>query len=282
MKDFLCYLRLVVFILLSLSSVNAQDSLYTASKKGKLFLSWGGNRASYSKSDITFKGNGYKFTIDDVEAVDKPKGWHLDYINPRRLTIPQTNFRLGYFISDKYAVSIGVDHMKYVMKRNLFKEVNGYISLPAGEEGSIYNGTYNGNTFISEDFLKLEYTDGLNYVFGEFSRFDDVSKLIGVTNTDIFQLNTVVGLGIGFIYPKTNITLLQKEQTDRFSVSGYGTSLNLGLNFTFFKHFFIQTDLKGGFINMTHTKSTNSSTDIAKHHFFFLESVISFGGIFRI
>ena len=73
----------------------AQD--YTKNNKGKIFVFWGGNRGYYTNSDITFRGSDYNFTLSDVEAVDKPKGWHIDYINPLRMTIPQTNFRLGYY-----------------------------------------------------------------------------------------------------------------------------------------------------------------------------------------
>jgi hypothetical protein len=38
--------------------------------------------------------------------------------------------------------------------------------------------------------------------------------------------------------------LLGKERHDDFNVAGYGVSAKIGLNFTFFKHFFIQTELK--------------------------------------
>ena len=49
--------------------------------------------------NLTFilKETDYDFTLYDVEAHDKPKGWHVDYINPARMTIPQTNFRIGLF-----------------------------------------------------------------------------------------------------------------------------------------------------------------------------------------
>ena len=112
----------LAFLLFSLN-VFGQDTLpkYTASNKGKFFISWGGNRASYSNSDISFKGEHYSFTIKDVSAEDKPKGWHIDYINPTRMTIPQTNFKIGYFITDNYTVSFGLDHMKYVMNDNRTK-----------------------------------------------------------------------------------------------------------------------------------------------------------------
>ncbi|MEN3322633.1 hypothetical protein VP395_02750 [Mariniflexile soesokkakense] len=77
---------------------------YTASNKGRLYISWGGNRERFSKSDIYFRGEDYEFTIKDASAIDKPKGWYTDYINPTRITIPQTNIKIGYFVSDHYMV----------------------------------------------------------------------------------------------------------------------------------------------------------------------------------
>ena len=142
---------------------------YTAHNKGKFFFFWGGNRGYYTTSDIRFKGNGYDFTLSDVKAVDKPKGWHIDYINPLRMTIPQTNARVGYFISNHYTISAGVDHMKYVMEQDQVVKMNGYIS----GTGTIHDGSYNNQEkLLTEDFLTFEHTDGLNYVTVELSRVD--------------------------------------------------------------------------------------------------------------
>lgn len=264
----------------------SQDSLqtkYTAHNKGKFFVYWGGNRESYSKSDISFSGNGYDFTVENATASDKPKGWHIDYFNPARMTIPQTNFRLGYFISDKYAVSVGVDHMKYVMNQNQTAKINGYINLPNNDPAAIYNGIYTGNPkVLTEDFLTFEHTDGLNYVNLEVARYDDLSKYIGLLNTDKFQINLLEGIGAGVLYPKTNAKVLSKTRYDDFHISGYGLSAKVGLNFTFFKHFFLQTELKGGFIEMNDAKTTFDDADKARHHFWFLQRIITVGGIFRI
>ena len=52
---------------------------YTAHNKGKMYIFWGGNRESYSSSDIHFKGDDYDFTLYDVQAHDKAKGWHIHY-----------------------------------------------------------------------------------------------------------------------------------------------------------------------------------------------------------
>lgn len=256
---------------------------YTSSNKGKFFISWGGNRESFSKSDIHFTGEDYDFVIKDATAKDKPKGWHIDYINPARMTIPQTNFKAGYFISNNYTVAFGVDHMKYVMYRDQTKTVNGYIDLPSTEAGSIYNGTYNNEDFfVSSEFLKLEHTNGLNYVHLEIARYDDISKLFNIQNTDKFQINITEGIAGGILYPKTNTTLLQKDRYDEFHLAGYGVSIHAGLNFTFFKHFFIQLDLKGGYINMPDIRTTSNPEERASQHFLYLQRVIAFGGIFRL
>ncbi|RXJ49399.1 hypothetical protein [Gelidibacter gilvus] len=256
---------------------------YTATNKGKFFVSWGGNRAAFTNSDITFKGEDYNFTIKDVTAEDKPKGWHLDYINPTRITIPQTNFKLGYFISDNYSIAIGMDHMKYVMPKDKIRVVDGYINLPSDDVGSVFNGVYyNQNFLISEDFLQFEHTDGLNYVYLEFARHDDISSLFNIQNTDKFQINITEGVGAGILYPKTNTTLFDRDRYDEFHVSGYGFSIAAGLNLTFFKHFFIQGDLRGGYINMGNIRTTQNANEGASQYFFFGESVFSLGGKFRI
>jgi len=251
---------------------------YTAHNKGKFYIFWGGNRESYSKSDIRFKGEDYDFTIYDVEAHDKPKGWHCDYLNPFRMTIPQTNLRIGYFITDKYNISIGFDHMKYVMYNDRRVSYSGYYP----NAGSYNENPNNGELTLDKDFLLFEHTDGLNYVNTEISRVDDISSLFRISNTDKFQINLTEGVGGGFLYPKTNTTLLGKERYDEFHISGYGISAKVGLNFTFFKYFFLQTELKGGYIEMNDIRTTKSKADSAEQNFWFFQRIIAFGGIFRI
>lgn len=284
-KNITLFLTFIIFCSLNFKSFSqAKDSIrYTSSNKGKFFVSWGGNRDAYSKSDIRFTGEDYDFTIKDATAYDKPKGWHIDYINPTRITIPQTNLKIGYFISDHYSIAIGADHMKYVMQRNESRRLEGYIDLPEDEAGSAYNGTYNNEPFlVSEDFLLFEHTNGLNYVYVEFARVDDISSIFKINNTDKIQVNITEGIGTGILYPKTNTTLLQKDRYDEFHLAGYGVSVNVGLNITFLKYFFIQGDLRSGYINMPDIRTTSNVNESASQHFFFLQKVISVGGIFRI
>ncbi|MDT0294469.1 hypothetical protein ACFQ3R_11895 [Mesonia ostreae] len=269
--------------------INAQTTttgltdLYTSHNKGKIFVNWGWNRGYFTKSDIHFTGSDYDFTIKNAKAHDKPKPITFrDYLQPDRVTIPQNNYRIGYFISDHYNISVGVDHMKYVMS-NQIANVSGYINV-SSPVGDTYNGEYNNApTKIDDDFLHLEHTDGLNYASFEFSRYDDLGKLLGFEwNTDIFQINITEGVGVGAIVPKTNATILDRERYDQFHLAGFGLSLKQGINFTFFKHFFIQAEAKEGYINMPDIRTTQSKSDKASQDFFYFQPTVMFGGIFRL
>ena len=274
-----------LFILggLSLLSLNTYSqevttNPYTSGNKGKIFIYWGANRGYYSNSDIHFKGNDYDFTVHNAKAHDKPKGWHVDYINPTRMTIPQTNFRIGYYFTDKYSLSFGFDHMKYVLTQNQ----EAYVSGSYPNKGSYGEVLENGNTKITEDFLKFEHTDGLNYVNLELARTEDISRFVGIYNTDKVQLNAVAGVGSGILFPRTNATVLGRERNDEFKVAGYGVSGKIGANVTFFKHFFVQYEAKAGYINILKTPVSNISSEYAKHDFTFVESILVIGGIFKL
>lgn len=274
----------LVLTFIAFTASNAQETIeqptkYTANNKGKIYIFWGGNRESYSKSDITFTGDNYNFTLYDVEAVDKPKGWHIDYINPARMTIPQTNLRIGYFLTNHYNISIGIDHMKYVMLQDKRVKYSGYYP----NAGTFGENPSNGELNLTENFLTFEHTDGLNYINSEFCRVDDISsKIFKTWNSDKIQINLTEGFGAGLLYPKSNVKLFEKERHDYFHIAGYGINAKAGLNFTFFKYFFIQTELKGGYINMNDIRTSYDRNDRAKQHFWFVQSVIAVGGIFKL
>lgn len=77
--------------------------------------------------------------------------------------------------------------------------------------------------------------------------------------------------------PKTNTTLLNNERYDEFHLSGYGINATVGINVSFFNYFFVQTELKGGYINMPDIRTTQSPLDNASQDFFFAQLNIVFG-----
>jgi len=128
----------LLFFTLNFSLISQENTTKKISDKGKLFIYWGWNRANYSNSDIHLTGNNYDFTLKNVVAYDRPTAFTFAYFNPVKITIPQTNFRIGYFLNDHYTVSIGVDHMKYVVKSYQTVKINGEINA-----GTPFDRIYN-------------------------------------------------------------------------------------------------------------------------------------------
>ena len=271
--------KFLVFCLLvvSCSTFSQEKIIKKASNKGKMYVYWGWNRANYSNSDIRLTGNNYDFTLYNVKAKDRITNFTFDYFHPTKVSLPQTNLRIGYFLTDNYTISIGVDHMKYVMESYQTVKISGEINV-----GNQFDGVYNNNAILlAHNFLQFEHTDGLNYVNVEFKRFDEIGHLIGMNHKD-FQLNITEGFGAGFLYPRTNAKLFDQERWDQFHVSGWGVSAGVGLNLTFFKHFFLQSDLKYGYIKMPNIRTTSNSSDKASQSFTFFQKNIVFGARFNL
>ena len=238
-------------------------------RKGNFFIYWGWNRESYTNSDIHFTGSDYNFTLYDVLADDRQSKFGFDtYLNPSKATIPQYNFRIGYFFKHNYSISFGVDHMKYVVRQNQVVKIVGHID----DVKTGYDGIYNGaNIVLKSNFLKLEHTDGLNFVNLDIRRFDKLYTY------GVITINGTSGIGAGILVPRTDATLLGKPRHDEFHLSGFGISAMTGLNIKFWKHFFIQTECKGGYINLPDILTTSDAKDGAKQTFLFVQFNIVFG-----
>ena len=252
-------LLLASLCLLFSTNIQAQQKI-TGNKKGDITVLWGWNRGWFTNSNIQFTGNNYNFTLKDVVAKDRQTKFDpAIYFHPKWITIPQTNFRIEYFHKENYSISIGVDHMKYVVQQNQEVLIDGNID----NSGTDYDGYYsNGTIEINNSFLKFEHSDGLNYINFEYRRFDNLVKY------KKWHLNIAEGLGSGFLLPKTNTTLFNNKRHDEFHLAGYGFNAVVALNLSY-KRYFIQSELKGGFINMPDIRTTEYKSDKASQYFFF-------------
>ena len=242
-------------------------------KKGTMFVFWGWNRAAFSKSDIHFKGNGYDFVLHNVVAHDRPSDLSWDYINPKEVSIPQFNFRYGYFIKDNLAIVIAQDHMKYVMDQNQTVDITGKISDPV-YENMVQNGKIN---LADEKFLTFEHTDGLNYVNAGVEKYKNISSKEKV------EILWAYGGGLGVMFPKSNVKLFGNERSDRFHVAGFGADVRTNINFIFWKRLMARVEAKFGYINMPDVKTTlNNKPDKASHDFVFGQINFGVGYVFNI
>lgn len=223
-------------------------------------------------SDIHFKGEGYNFTLDKVVAHDRPTPFDVRvYLNPAKITIPQYQYRIGYFLSDKWAISWGFNHMKYVMDAYQTAKITGTINTP---EAGIYNGDYQQQDLeLTKDFLQLEHTNGLNYLSVNFDRVET----LWVGKHRRVSLSAIAGIGAGVMYPKSDIKLFGRG-VDRWHVAGFGLSSQIALRLEFFKNLFLEAQFEGGLIDMPDIITTGDAGAGAKQHFFYREETIMFGG----
>lgn len=231
------HLRAVVLFLLFL--IPSIFSGQVEPKKGSYYAVWGYNRSWYSNSDIHFSGEGYDFTLWDTPATDKPEKFKTNiYLNPLKFTIPQFNFRAGYHLSDKYALSLGWDHMKYYMKENIFVNVTGYLDEEVHDYYSF--DLDNEPFFLARNFMEYEHSDGFNYVRLNLDRYDKIFS------KGKFQLDWISGIGFGTALTWSDFSWGSTRYRNVLHLSGLNISLNTGPELQFKNHIFLNSTFMAG------------------------------------
>lgn len=259
-----------LFVLLASVVLKAQNEPF---QKGSVMVFWGWNNSAYSNSDIHFKGDGYDFQLSDVVAHNRPTPFSFrKYFKLSNITIPQVNYRVTYFVKNNLGITLGMDHMKYVMDQNQTVKFSGYINDP--EYSSLVQ---NGQVSLSDGkLLTFEHTDGLNYVnIG-------AQKYVHVINKKDLDIFWSYGAGIGALVPKSNIKLMGNERSDRFHLAGFGTDVRTAVSIGILRHIVLQAEGKYGYINMPDIKTTlNNKPDKASQDFVYGEFDFGIGYTFN-
>mgnify|MGYP000001569735 FL=1 len=244
-------------------------------RKGSFYAFWGYNRSDYPTSDIHFTGPGYDFTLDNVVAADAPTPFDgfTTYFNPNLFSIPQFNLHAGYFIKDNLSISLGWDHMKYVMVPDQASHITGMISPQVSNPSFTINPAYVGNynntpfTIASKDFLQYEHTDGFNYASVELEHYTPLwNPGIGK-----LELEWMQGVGVGFVVPRSDVRLFTLGRNNYWNLAGAGASLKTGLRLNLTKLLFFEATAKGGYTNLWDVHTTGQSGDHAEQSIWFGE-----------
>ena len=263
-----------------LLGVSAQ---YKAPKKstaaGTMFAYWGYNRSIYTPSTIRFIGPGYDFKLKGVQAVDRPSRNINEYVNFNTFTVPQFDFRIGYNFKKNWAVSLGYEHMKYVMKHGPTYYLSGYIS-PGIDQATGWSGTYSGDSIVTnESTFHYENTNGLNYINAQLT---NVFKVYSSEKGN-FALTTMMGVGAGPILSYNDFTFAGEKSMETLSLSGLGASGHFGLRADFFKHLFVAANIQGGFIGQFRVKTRPNDYDSnAKQAFLYGQRDVVVGALFYL
>jgi hypothetical protein len=244
---------------------------FVFSQKGSAYFYWGYNRASFSPSNIYFRGPDFSFTVYDAAAHDRPTKFGAVYFKPSTISIPQNVYRAGYFVTNRLHLSIGNDHMKYVVDPDQEVVFSGNIAPTASEK---YAGNYLSDTIgLTDDFLRFEHTNGLNSVSLDLEYLLPIAKLwngkvkIGWNN----------GLGGIWIVTRTDSRIFESQFNNDFHVSGFAFHGKMGPRIDLGKHLFCMLEVRGGFVSLPWIQLRNEAPYSAEQNFFFLERYAALG-----
>ncbi len=272
--------HLLAFVpaLLLVAPVAAQANKPPApAPKGDWFLYWGYNRSMYSTSDIHFSGPDYDFTLRQVKATDRPSDLSLDtYLNPRYIWLPQYNYRVGRFIGERWSLSLGLDHMKYVVQQGQQVRMDGWVSHGRSEVFAMPEGSR--EVTLDEDFLTYEHTDGLNLLCFDLDHY----HALWSSRDQRQRLHLFEGLHLGMLIPRSEVHLFGEGVNNVFHIAGVGAGAQAGLHFTFLQHLFLRTTGRLTWVDLPSVLTTGTAEDRADQIFWAYQWNVALGGQFHL
>lgn len=249
-------------------------------RKGQAYIYWGYNRAYYNPSDIHFKGEGFDFTLFQAKAADMPEKFDPEvYFNFNSISIPQFNFRIGYFFGKNTSVSVGWDHMKYRLVQTQRLRASGYIDNNLyGSDNDLAKKFNDEYILYNPTFMDFHHSDGFN--FARFAIEQRVPVWMSKNGKHHFSFNGSASLGV--VIPWTDWTFFEQHYRNKLHLAGYGASLSMGARFEFFKWFFIQGYMQAGKTNLTDIVLQNELPSRAEQKITYVQRSWALGGFIPI
>jgi len=255
-------------------SVFTVSFLYSFSQeKSKFFkgmyIQWGYNTESYTKSNIHFKmSNGNNFVLHNAVAHDKGD-FDAIYKEPSQISIPQYNYRFGFYLNNSHskALELNFDHAKYVVTDGQTVRVTGLIDGKPVDGDSVLN---------PNSFLHFEHTDGANWLHLNYVQ---QNILFNTASNKRPLLTSVWKVGAGINIPRTDFTWRGERLNNNFHIAGYNVSAEAGLRLYMLRKVFFECTGKTGFVKYinalacTPTQKGNRAT----HSFGYVEAIATLG-----
>ncbi|HVM87240.1 MAG TPA: hypothetical protein VMT76_03565 [Puia sp.] len=207
----------------------AQGNKKPKHKKHELYGSWGYNKEWYTHSNLHINqpslGNDYTFV--SAKAHDHP-GWDGQLFT-KALSIPQYNYRLGYFFNEKkgLAFEINFDHTKYIL----------------AEQDVHIKGTMNGQpvdkTIHWPDDSSAHYylNNGANFLLFNIAK----RWHLLATRDEKVKIDGLAKFGIGPVIPHVqNKFIGQPENKQHFQIGGLNVGIEGTIRATFFNYVFLE------------------------------------------
>jgi len=219
--------QLFIFVLLFPFVAFAQKT--KTERKGEFYFSWGYNKEWYTNSNVKVNqaSLGNQYTLHSVQSHDNP-GWDKGIFNIP-LSIPQYNYRLGYFFDKKrgLAFEINFDHTKHIIQDGQTIRISGTLGGRSVDSSILFSSSNGFYYFLN---------NGANFLlFNLVKRW----RLLE-SPTKNFTLDALGKGGIGPVIPHVENSLFGNKNNDGFQLGGWNVGLEGGLKATFFQHVFLE------------------------------------------
>ncbi|WP_422380992.1 hypothetical protein [Marinicellulosiphila megalodicopiae] len=230
--------------------------------QSKRWFALGGfNRALYSDIRYDFKNEDYDFTLSRIDADNAE--------------VFKNNVSVGYFFDENYAVSMGVDQLRYVLANGQTVKISGDIA----NVDPAFNGSYKKDSVtLTDDFIMFDKSDAINYLFVDHSYYSEYREYTPLEDGNV-TAHWLVGLSAGMMVPKTNAILFTQESFDGLYLAGAGVNVKVGANLFLGQHFFVQSEMKMGYANLWNVKMTEDELTDITQQFSFGQINLSVGGL---
>lgn len=213
--------------LFSSFKLHAQSSRSPAG--GEFYFSWGYNTEWYTRSNVRINQPDLNnhYTFKNIKGHDR-KGWDERLFN-KDLTIPQYNYRLGYFFNREkgWGLEINFDHTKYIFED--------------GQE-AVVRGKLNGKTvdttirFAKDDGFYYYLNNGANFLLFNLVKR---SKLFATKNENL-KLDFLGKVGLGPVIPHVENSLFGEANKPHFQFGGWNAGVEAALKASFFRYGYIE------------------------------------------
>jgi hypothetical protein len=222
------FAAILLFLTTAAGTLSAQTT-GKAKRTGAIYASWGYNTEWYTRSTVTVKqqalGNNYKMV--NVRAHDN-EGWDKDLLH-QDFTIPQYNYRLGYYFNDKQdmAFEINFDHTKYIITDNQDVHVKGTIGDLKIDEHI---------NFSSKNGFYYFLNNGANFLL-----FNIVKRQPIFTTRDRNLYVDLLGkAGIGPVIPHVENSFFGMANKKGFQLGGWNAGIETALRVTVMKYGYLE------------------------------------------
>lgn len=234
-----------------------------------MYLQWGYNQEWYTHSNIHFvMSNGNDFILHNAKAHDKPD-MDAIYKEPTEVTIPQYNYRVGFYLNSTHTKSIEInfDHIKYVVTDGQTVHVTGTID----------DVNVNGDSVLNYiRFLHMEHTDGGNLLHVNYAQ---QNTILTTKKTSRPLVNLIWKIGAGVNIPRTDFTWRGDRLNNQFHIAGYNISAEAGARIYPFKKLFFELTGKTGYVRyvnaLANTKEMKGNR--VRHGFGYVEAIGTIG-----